>query len=343
MLDQQHNGKFFVPDACARTANVQVKDSSNTATYIGKGELVFTDDFGTVLTTATALKTVPAINLRFRGLNGAFDKFARIEGKNVVGFRGSNYVAPVQLTTFIEVTNFNLTNHSYVLHISEDGSTMPAPKFEPVTITTGATAYTKKALIDAFVAAINLRFDTANRDEDLVKLTAENVADTHIKITAKDYKEYDALTHRRNTVIYTVQVLDDWGTVTSNRYDALIAPEAVDKYTKGTGDARDVAEMELLAKAQGNVVYSSFSGIVPRTRTYNVDLEETYDFIHIELANPIAVNEIGVSKNTNLISIALPVTNNTTSQVGVATTGIVAVLNKYIVTEFGVGTAFVIS
>lgn len=342
MLDQTHNGKFFVPDACARTASVQVKDSATTATYIGKGELVFTDDFGTVLTTAAALKSVPAINLRFRGLNGAFDKFARIEGKNIVGYRGVNYVAPVQLTTYVAVTDFAKTNHSYVMHISEDGATMPAPKFEPVTITTGATAYTKKALIDAFVAAINLRFDTANRDEDLIKLTAENITDTHIKIEAKDYSQYDALTFRRNTVVYTVQVLDDWGTVTSNRSDALIAPEAVDKYTRGIGDARDVAEMELLAKAQGNVVYQDFSGKVPRTRTYNVNLDETYDYIHIELSTPIAVNEIGKSVNRQLISIALPITDNATSQVG-ATNGIVPVLNKYCVTEWGVGTAFTIS
>ena len=337
-----HNQNFLVVDSCARTASVQVHDPETIATFIGKGELVITDDRGVVLTTATALKTVPAINVRIRNTDGKFGPKIRIPGADLVAYRGKKYVAPVLFTTYLEVTDFNKTEHTYTIHIWEEGNFNV--NHVPVSVTTGTTAYTKTQLINAFVDAINAQFKTGNRDLSIPYISASNVGNTHIKLVGLDSPKYDSLTMPRTVNRFSVQAIGSFATVTNNHLAALTSPEAVDKCTVGSGDWRDVSELEIHGKARDSFQYKELrpEGF-PVRHNYNTVEDETYDFITIEWKSKLENGGVIFNQANQMLTIALPVTNNNASQVGVATTGIVAVLEKYIVTEWKVGSAFTIS
>ena len=241
-----HNGNFLVVDSCGRTANVQVTDPATTATYIGDGELVIADDKGVALTTSTALKTVPAINVYIRNKNGEVGPKIRIPGKDIVAYRGRKYKAPVLFTAYAEVVNYNKTNHTYTLHIWEEGNFNG--NHVPVSITTGETAYTQKDLVDAFVDAINLQFKTGNRDLSIPYIEASNVNDTYIKMVGLDDTEYDALTKPRSVNRFSVQAIDGFATITNNHLAALTVPESVAKCTVGFGDWKDIKSYEIHGK-----------------------------------------------------------------------------------------------
>ena len=337
-----HNGNFLVVDSCGRTASVQITDPATTATYIGEGELVITDDKGVVLTTSTALKTVPAINVCIRNKNGEIGPKIRIPGKDLVAYRGRQYKAPVLFTLFAEVTDFNKTNHTYTFHIWEEGNFNV--NHTPVSITTGATAYTKTQFIDAFVAAINLQFKTSNRDLSIPYIEASNVANTHIKLVGLDDTEYDALTKPRSVNRFSVQAVDGFATITNNHLAALTVPESVDKCTVGFGDWRDIEALEIHGKARDSFKYKELRPTgFPVKHEYNVVAGETYATITIEWKSKMENNGVIFNQANQSLAIALPRTDHATSQVGAATTGIVPVLEKYIVTEHGIGTAFTIS
>ena len=70
MVDVKNIQHFHVVKDCTRTANVQIRDKFNTTTYLGNGECVITDPQGNVLTTTTALKSVPSILIHTRALKG---------------------------------------------------------------------------------------------------------------------------------------------------------------------------------------------------------------------------------------------------------------------------------
>ena len=337
-----HNGNFLVVDSCGRTANVQVTDPATTATYIGEGELVIADDKGVALTTSTALKTVPAINVYIRNKDGEVGPKIRIPGKDIVAYRGRKYKAPVLFTAYAEVVNYNKTNHTYTLHIWEEGNFNV--NHVPVSITTGDTAYTKPQLINAFVAAINLQFKTGNRDLSIPYIEASNVGNTHIKLVGLDDTNYDALTKPRSINRFSVQAIDGFATITNNHLAALTVPESVDKCTVGFGDWRDIESLEIHGKARDSFKYKELRSTgFPVKHEYNVVAGETYDTVTIEWKSKMENNGVIFNQANQSLAIALPVTNNNASQVGAATTGIIAVLEKYIVTEHGIGTAFTIS
>ena len=337
-----HNSNFLVVDACARTASVQVLDPATTATYIGAGELVVTDDKGVVLTTATALKTVPAINIRIRNTDGTVGPKIRIPGKDIVAYRGRAYKAPVLYTAYAEVTDFNKTNYTYTLHIWEEGNFNV--NHTPVSVTTGATAYTKTQLINAFVTAINAQFKTNNRDLTIPYIEASNVGNTHIKLVGLDFTDFDVLTKPRVVNRFSVQAVDGFATITDNKIEALTSPEAVDQCTLGFGDYRDIKALEVHGRARDSFKYMELRPTgFPITHNYNTVAGETYDTITIEWKTKLENGGVIFNQANQTLSIALPITNNNAGQVGVATHGIVPVLEKYIVTEFGIGSAFTIS
>ena len=78
-----------------------------------------------------------------------------------------------------------------------------------------------------------------------------------------------------------------------------------------------------------------------------VEVKEEMIEVVQNIRGKMNVNHVqGVAKvdhEEGVVTLYLPVEDNATSQVGVATTGIIAVLEKYLVTEYGVGTAFTIT
>lgn len=338
MIKSSDTYKHFVIDKCARTANVQVKDPDTTATYFGAGEMVITDKAGTTLTTSTALKSVEAIVLWLRNKDGSVAYRAELAGKDITYYGVEKYKAYTPLTTYVEVTDFAKTNHEYLLEIVDEGLVSETPCVSPISVVTGDTAYTKVQLIDAFVAAINLRHKTVNRDQTIPRLTASNYDDTHIKIVAEEYTSWDALTRPRVVPRFNVLAVNGWGTVTSNKYAALTSPEAVALFHEGTGLGKQIAEVEVLATQQDNFTKMNYMGF-PMARNYNYDAAETYDVVKINLTSRLDKRSVGVVEGKKQISIAIPVTSNDSAQAA----DIIAVLNKYINNQWGVGSAITLS
>jgi hypothetical protein len=318
MSDLNFSLKVFVPDSCARTATVQITDPATTLTYIGAGELVVTGDGGAVLAAGDIDETTKKVQIQHRKKNGTFSPTYTIDMDSLVGVSIKKYAAPVACAGVVTPTDFAQLNHNYVLYIYEQNCINPVPYV--VTVKTGSVAYTKKQLIDAFVAAINLRFNTNNTDKTLPKLTASNVSDLYLKVVA-DVEEFSVVNDPYDPTVFELVAIDDWGTIQSNKLAAITTP-SVSKFEKGFGTGKQVAEKEFEDLGFSN---SAYGNVMPRYKTnlgYDAVTTETYDALVIQVKESVT-KSIGAGYTVSTAHIYLPITDNDTSQVA----DIVDVLN----------------
>lgn len=352
MASTNVNRRDFIPDSCARTASAQIKDKATTATYYGKGELVITDDNGVVLTNATALKSVPAINIHMRGIEGKAFSNVRIAGKDITGYTLTPYVAPQEL---VHTVDFGMTTTDvgamYQVKLTDDEcSGMYGQIFSDQVSVVTPTAITKSALVDLFVTKINLRFKTLNTKHTTFYLEASNVGGLLVLTTL--HFGFDPVTDKYRPERYSVQVNDSapLATVLSNKLDALVTP-ATPRMTKGTGSFYSVSQIEYEAAGFTNDAYGNVFPLTPPAARINYQAQEFfadgltangYDIVTINYK--IEGGDYTQTAHTGAVYLYLPLEGNATSQVdGLDTSSIVKVLNKYIVTEYGVGTAVVVS
>jgi hypothetical protein len=348
-MDVRNVSAILIAKNCTRTADVQILNSA-TAKYYGAGELVITDGAGTPLTTATALKAVPEIRLYARRADGVGGNYVAVQGKDIVSYTHKKYVAPQSQAVYVDITEATKTNFVYALHFTSDKDFAEVPHRDSVHVEVGATALTKVQLVDAFVAKINLRFNTQNIDESTFRLIAAKVSTDKLLITAVD-GPWDGLTERVGYQRFTVQAYDFGATIKDNK-TAIITETTPDipRATKGFGDYFEVMELE---KTGRGFAQSRFGSIMnPWADIRNVyDTEiygrfeadgtttRRYDLVTIRY-NRANRSITGDHTHEGAITLFLPVEDNDTSQVNAAD-GIVPILNNYIVTEWGVGTEFV--
>lgn len=310
MSDIKGSLKSYVIDSCARTATVQITDPATTATYIGAGELVVTGVGGVVLASGDIDATVKRVQIQHRKKNGTFSPTYTLDIDKLKTLAIKKYVAPVVCASVVTVTDFAQLNHNYVMYIYTENCINNTPY--AVSVKTGATALTKKQLIDNFVTAINLRFGTNNTDKTLPKLVASNVSDLHLKVVA-GVEDFSVVNDPYDPTVFTVVALEDWGTVQTNKFAAITTP-SVAKFEKGAYSGKQVAEREFedLGFSNGN-----YGNIMPRYKLnlgYDAVEAETYDAIVIQTIEPES-SELGSGTVPSTAHIYLPITDNTTSQV----------------------------
>lgn len=343
------NRRDFIPTSGLRTASVQVTDPTDGATYYGKGELVITDDKGTVLTTATALKTVDAINIKMRGKEGKTTYNARIAGKDITGYTMSKYQAPVEL---VHVVDFGLTttdvDGTYGIRMQDDKCSGYYQYFsDQLTIST-PTAISKAALVGLFVTQFNARFKTNNKHHTTFYAEASLVDTDKLQITTLHFG-FDPIEDKYSPERYSVQVTGaPLATVTSNKIAPIVTP-AVAQMNPGVGSYYQVAQTEFEAAGFTN---DKMANIMPTTIPANIQYQAEeffvdgttpngYDLLTINYA--IDGGNYTKTQQPGAVHLYLPIEGNDLSQVDVATVGIVPVLNKYIATEWGVGLAVTVS
>ena len=351
-MDIRNNAAIVIAKNCGRTANVQVKDKATTATFYGPGEVVITNEAGTVLTASTALKSVSAIVIKARRADGLGYQDVTIKGKDIKGYTGRQFLAPQSQVVVIDITEYNKTNFLYTLNFTDDQDFNMQPHRTQVSVEVGGTALTKAQLAAAFVAKINQRFGTGNYHNATFSLFAE-VADTDkIKITALD-GPFDGLNFSLFYQRFTVRAFDFAATIKDNKTAAITGSVTANRATKGFGHYEEVMQLEKTGRGFSQEDYGRISGMgYDRRPVYDTEVLGKYeaDGTTVKRYASVTINWesesggiVGNHTHAGAIHLFLPVEDAATSQVGVATTGILAVLNKYIVTEYGVGTAFTIS
>jgi len=102
-MDVRNINQIFVAKDCARTASVQIHDASNGTTYIGAGEVVIVNEFGTVLNDTTATKVdnkeIYIVGRTSDGLSTY--KSAPIVGKGLQDLNTKLYAAAVEQITYL--------------------------------------------------------------------------------------------------------------------------------------------------------------------------------------------------------------------------------------------------
>lgn len=352
MASTNVNRRDFIPFSADRTASAQIKDKATTATYYKPGELVITDDAGTLLTSATALKAVPAINIHMRGVEGKVFSNVRIAGKDIVGYTMTPYVAPQEL---VHTVDFGMVNTdvgaTYQVKFTDDESTNRYCNVfsDQVSVTT-KTAITKSALVDLFVDKINLRFKTLNTKHTTFYLEAANSGGLLVITTL--HFGFDPIRDKYAPERYSVQVGEEapLATILSNKTAALVTP-ATARMTRGAGSYYSVAQAEYEAVGFTNDVYGNVFPATPPPALINYQAKEFfadgltangYDIVTINYK--IEGGDYTQTAHTGAVYIYLPLEDNDTSQVdGLDTSSIVKVLNKYIFTEYEVGKAITVS
>lgn len=355
-MDTKGISTIFIPGNVARTASVQVTDPTTTATYLKGGEMVITDEAGTVLTSATALKAVDRIQLKNRSLDGKFSRNLTIKGSDITSYRGVKYLAPQELVHVITLDDSveALTNHSFNLMIESNQDFCGTYSFKKTVGFAITTATTKDAIVDGLVAAVNTQFGVGVRSKTTFAIVASKVAnggDPQLVLTSFDRNPPRDLNTIYRPQRYSVANTSFTATVEDNKTADLVynaAGTTALRMTKGKGSYWEVGTMERTGRGESEVQYNrTFNNTHIVTQSYDAE-EFQSDGVTANEYDGIVINY--VSRNEDLLSqtqhgcvkIMLPVEDNATSQVnGVATSSIVKVLNKYIVTEYGIGTAFV--
>jgi hypothetical protein len=349
-MDIQGNTKVFFPDSCARTANVQVTDAATSATFIGPGELVVTNAAGTVLTTATALASVPVIRLVHRAKNGTMRPFAEIRKQDVTGYFGKNYVAaaPLVHVVTLDAGVASLTDHTFTLSFSNAGYTN-CDLFTRSVSYTVTTAETVTQIATGLAAAINSYFDTRNTDGTTFSATAAVVNDK-VVITAGEFLDPLTLNNVYEPTRFTVVATSFKATITDNKTGTVSdGTTTYDQMTRGAGTNFEAIQVERRGLGFSSSGYTQVA-FAPYELTKSYDAKQfesdgstsaRYDVLVINWEH--SHNSLTNYTKRGNIRIFLPVEDNATSQVGVATVGIVPVLNKYFVTELGIGTAFTVT
>lgn len=308
--------------------------------YYGLGELVITDISGRVLTTTTAIKAVPEIAIHQRSANGVnFFTSPVVKGASIYSYNLTPYKVPVEHVSVISGIDASLLDHEYMIKVRRIGSDN-----NKIKQTTVKTAYFHSAVAGStavqiatgLAAYINANFNT----DPLVPIiaTVTGASSDEVTITALPY-EFEVGKFRYAKLNFVVELVNFTATVTSNDKVAFTDSGAVthSHATKGAGTYMQIAEMEAFGKLYTGANKNLQS---PNYRRTIVDMEtdsaETYDTLVINWKHAQGDFSQNVRQEGSL-TLFLATTNNDASQVGEDLIGIMAVLDKYIVTEWGVG------
>jgi hypothetical protein len=348
-MEVRHINNVFVAKNCGRTSETNTIDgdsftgvqvwaptltasgSTEASSYFGAGELVITNEAGTVQD--SGISKIESIVFHLRDIDGKSTYRSKaIKGASITDYILQSYEAPVQQTAIITNTDVN-DSHTYILRIRREGSLPNNTPFQKTISYTSDASATGAEIATGLVAEINANFN----DDEVLPLTAsvDSTDDTEIIITAKALPfevgkfRYEQLRFVVEFVSFDADVEYNKGqTITNSNGDSYTA------CTKGNGTYEQVAELDWFAK-QYTGRHELLNSRFPVTPIkLNVDEDETYDILTIRW------NETkgSFSADTNQmghITLALPVTDNATNQVD----DILDTLDAYIVTNFGVGTA----
>lgn len=357
MADIRNHSALIVAKNCDRTANVQISDPDTPATYIGTGETVITDTAGTVLNTTTAVKAISEIQFHTRSENGNFRPTLSVKGEDIVGYTHQQFLAPQGQVTVVDFTEFGLTNHTYILKFTSYKDFSPQPFRQTIEVEVGGTALTKAQLAQAFADKINLFFNEQNIDYSSFRLTAavQGTSSDQLVISTFIGREPDGLNYHVNYQRFYTQAIGYEATIVDNLTAAINTNGVtVNQAQVGKGDYWHVRECEKTERGfteslAGRVAYNTYAVNIP----YETELLSKYEADGTTLKRYDMINIhwrrgkksfSGDHTHQGVIKLFLPVEDNGTNQVdGANTSSIVKVLNKYIVTEYGVGTAFTVS
>jgi len=322
-------------------------DGAATTTYYGPGELVITDGSGRVLTDATALKAVPEIAIHQRSSNGLNHFGSKlIQGKNITSYNIFPYDVPVEQVAVLKDIDATLQDFSYMIKIrrvATDNNYLKQTTVKTAYFKSAAAGSTSLQILTGLAAYINTNF----YDDPLVPVVASIDTD-ELVISALPYP-YDPGKFFYEKLHFVVELVEFTGTVTYNVGAQLVENTTYEIATAGAGTWMQVTDQEIFGK-----LYTGANKKVqsPVYRRDIVDLDaeqyeddgiaaERYDTLVINWTNAQGDFSMNVRQEGTL-TIFLPVEDNTTSQVAEPTGGnssIVQVLDKYIVTEWGVGAA----
>ena len=356
-MDIRNQSEILIPKNCTRTANAQITDKSTTATYYGPGELVITDTKGTVLNNTTALKSVSEIMFHIRNASGESGQHISLRGDEITSYTSRLFKLAQPQVTVVDITQFSLTNFTYRLQLTSDK--VPCYGQQPyrtsVHITVGETAYASKAaLATAFAAKINEFYNTGNTDRSTFKLSAAVEQTDKLVITSID-QDSDGLLFQVDPQLFSVSADGFEATIVDNKTGAISYSSVTkDAWERGRGTYELVQEIE---KTGRGFVQNRYGRVLqpyyPLALDYDTSVLGKFeaDGTTVKRYDEVTIGWQrtrrtvgGDHTHQGVITIFLPVEDNTTSQVnGTDTSSILKVLNKYIVTEYGIGTAITLS
>lgn len=315
-------------------------DITPATTYFGPGELLVTSGANVALTTTTALKTVEGIKIHSRSLNGE-NKFSStmIKGSDITDYTLSPYRKAEELVNVISGIDASLVDYTYLVKITKRPWNKPEINNGLYTKTasfhTALAGNTAAEIAQGLVDSINTLFK--NDGNIPIRATVGGVGGVDVIITAKPM-DWSLGKVNYQKLRFVVSGLNFDSTITENEtgdltHNAVTYLQA----TSGQGTYEQVAEMEYFALLSEGVNQDLVSPSYARTIVLNSAIStETYDMLTINWMYTGGALQIS-HKMQGSIVIALAVTDNATSQVGVALKGIVATLDKYIATEHGIG------
>lgn len=335
------------------TGSVQIHaplvDSGAAAlSYYNNGELVITDESGRTLNATLAVKAVKSITFHQKSLNG-LNHFSShtLEGSAITSYHLTPYKAPAEHVAIVHTIDASLTDHSYMLKVRRFGS--DNNKLKETTVKTAwfksaAAGSSAAQIATGLVDYINLNFST----DPLMPISAEvtGAASDEITISALPLP-FEVGKYNYNKLDFGIELVNFTATVLYNDKADLVRNAIThDQATGGAGTYAHVVEMENFAKMYFGANTNQLS---PNYRRTIVDMDSEifeddgstpnrYDTVVINWAR-IEGNFSQDVRHAGAITLFLPVDDNATSQVGEAAIGIMAVLDKYIVTEYGIGIA----
>lgn len=415
MVDVKNIQQFHVVKNCARTANVQIRDKFNTTTYFGNGECIITDPQGNVLTSTTALKSVPSILVHTRALKGDSVYTTEIKGSAIKDFFCENYVAANEQTSIL---GYNGTSGTIVANLAADtlywvkviskynpgrrivntfsyksGTTTPTvadialgiagqinskggvkgydetlrikasvlTDGTPTAIAATGTVYTGSKLVKLSAATTTLVAGDCITIATVPYMVAEVLSTTKIKLNMP----YQAVSATGVALAEISKAAGNWGLKIEGmkyefvpgewnyrmcKFELAVSEDITSVFTttqayRGVGTYKQVADIEWHTKNfLGNNYKVDPQGLRPIHYHYDAPLSvngeaETFDLITIRWED-VDSNNFGHNVHEGSLTLAVPVG---AGQADGGTNTIEEVLNKYIVTEYGVGTSIAVS
>lgn len=415
MVDVKNIQHFHVVKDCTRTANVQIRDKFNTTTYFGNGECVITDPQGNILTTTTALKSVPSILIHTRALKGDGIYTTEIKGSAIKDFICENYTVSNEQTSIL---GYNGTSGTIVANLVADtlywvkviskynpgrrivntfsyksGSTTPTvadialgivgqintkggikgydetlkikasvlTDSTPTAITATGTVYTGSKLVTLSAATSTLVAGDCITIATVPYMVARVLSTTKIELNMP----YQAVSATGVALAELSKAAGNWGIKIEGlpyefvpgewnyrmcKFELAVSEDITSVFTttqayRGVGTYKQVADIEWHTKNFfGNNYKVDPMGLRPIHYHYDAPLSvdgenETFDLITIRWEDVSAIN-FGHNVQEGSVTLAIPVG---AGQADGGTNTIEEVLNKYIVTEYGVGTSIIVS
>ena len=365
-MDVRNINQVFVAKNCGRTSpagtevidgltvpigavqiHAKLVDAGTAAlSYYGNGELLITDESGRALTTTTAVKAVPEITIHQRSYTGS-NHFASkaINGANITSYTLTPYEAPAEKVAIIHTIDATHTSWPYMIkvrRIGSDNNKIKEPSVKTAYFKSASAGSTGAEIATGLVAYINDNFNT----DPLMPFSAAvtGAASNEITITALPLK-FEVGKFNYAKLDFVVELVNFDATVLYNDSADLVHNAVTHlQFTKGAGTYMQVAEMENFAKLYTG---ANKDKVNPGYRRVEVALdaqqyeddgvtENRYDTVVINWTRATGDFSMNV-RQEGTVTLCLPADDNATNQVGVALTGIMAVLDKYIVTEYGIG------